>query len=337
MYRNLTDLYNSLKNHITFIVFLISIVGIAQQTYTNTLKLMGSRFDITVVAKDSIQGNTYIDLAVEEITRIEKLISSWDQNSQTSEINANAGIQPVIVDRELFDLIARAQGISKLTDGAFDISYASMDRIWKFDGSLTVMPTDKEITNSVAKVGTEHIQLNPDNSSVYLELKGMKIGFGAIGKGYAADKAKDLLIKKGVAAGIINASGDMNTWGKQPNGEDWKVAITNPLDKNKVFALLPITNGAVVTSGDYEKYVEINGKRYSHIIDPRTGYPSTGIISVTVFAPKAELADALATSVFVMGKEAGIDRINQLPKVECIIIDDEGNITTSNNIEIEKL
>lgn len=298
---------------------------------------MGSRFDITVVAKDSAQGNAYIDSAVKEITRIEKLISSWDPNSKTSEINANAGMKPVIVDQELFDLIYRAQGISKLTDGAFDISYASMDRIWKFDGSLTVMPGDEEISNSVAKVGTQHIVLNPDNNSIYLKLKGMKIGFGAIGKGYAADKAKELLIKQGVTAGIINASGDMNTWGKQPNGEDWKVAITNPLDKNKVFALLPITNGAVVTSGDYEKYVEINGKRYSHIIDPRTGYPSTGIISVTIFAPKAELADALATSVFVMGKDSGIDRINQLPKVECIIIDDYGNITTSKNIEIEKL
>ncbi len=165
----------------------------------------------------------------------------------------------------------------------------------------------------------------------------MKIGFGAIGKGYAADKAKSLLISKGVPSGIINASGDMNTWGKQPNGNEWKVAITNPMDKNKVFALLPITNGAVVTSGNYEKYVNFNGKRYTHIIDPRTGYPSTGIISVTVFAPKAELADALATSVFVMGKEAGLDRINQLPKIECIIIDDKGNITKSKNIEIDKL
>jgi thiamine biosynthesis lipoprotein len=165
----------------------------------------------------------------------------------------------------------------------------------------------------------------------------MKIGFGAIGKGYGADKAKSLLISIGVVSGIINASGDMNTWGKQPNGKDWKVAITNPLDKDKVFALLPITNGAVVTSGNYEKFVKFNDTRYSHIIDPRTGYPSNGIISVTVFAPKAELADALATSVFVMGKEVGLSRINQLPKIECIIIDDKGNIFTSDKIEIDKI
>ncbi|MEL0455877.1 FAD:protein FMN transferase [Flavobacteriaceae bacterium SZ-1-7] len=298
---------------------------------------MGSRFDISVVDQDSISANEDIDLAVAEITRIEKLISSWNPNSQTSEINNNAGIKPVQVSEELFGLIERAMAISKLTDGAFDISYASMDKIWKFDGSMTVMPIESEIKNSVAKVGYENIVLNKENRTVFLKLAGMKIGFGAIGKGYAADKAKALLMAKGVPAGIINASGDMNTWGKQPNGSEWKVAITNPLNKNKVFALLPITNGAVVTSGNYEKYVEFNGKRFTHIIDPRTGYPSSGIISVTVFAPKAELADALATSVFVMGKEAGLDRINQLPQIECIIIDDEGNIIKSENIQIEKL
>lgn len=309
---------------------------VAQEPYKRTLKLMGSRFDITVVAKDQVEADEYIDLAVSEITRIEQLISSWDSNSQTSEVNRNAGLRPVKVDAELFDLIQRAIGISKLTDGAFDVSYASMDKIWKFDGSMTVMPSTDSIKASVSKVGFQNIVLDKESSTVLLKLKGMKIGFGAIGKGYAADKAKDLLISKGVVSGIINASGDMNTWGKQPDGSEWKVAITNPMDKNKVFALLPITNGAVVTSGNYEKYVTFNDVRYTHIIDPRSGYPATGIISVTVFAPKAELADALATSVFVMGIEVGLNRINQLPKVECIIIDDQGNIITSKNIEIEK-
>ncbi len=298
---------------------------------------MGSRFEITVTAKDSVTANKHFDSAITEISRIEKLISSWDVASQTSEINRNAGIKPVKVDAELFDLIRIAIGISKLTDGAFDISYASMDKIWKFDGSMTAMPSKEKITASIVKVGFQNIILDEEKSTVFLKLDGMKIGFGAIGKGYAADKAKSLLIAKGVPSGIINASGDMNTWGKQPDGSEWKVAITNPLNKNKVFAILPITNGAVVTSGNYEKYVNFNGKRYSHIIDPRSGYPASGIISVTVFAPKAELADALATSVFVMGKEAGLDRINQLPKVECIIIDDKGNITKSNHIEIDKL
>lgn len=307
----------------------------SQQAYTRTLKLMGSRFDITVVANDSVLGNQDIDLAVAEITRIEKLISSWDANSQTAEINKNAGIKTVKVDKELLDLIERSMGISKLTDGAFDISYASMDKIWKFDGSMTEMPSEEIIKASVAKVGFENILLDKENLTVILKLPGMKIGFGAIGKGYAADKAKALLMEKGVIAGIINASGDMNTWGKQPNGNEWTIAITNPLNKNKVFALFPLNEGAVVTSGNYEKFVTFNSIRYTHIINPKTGYPATGIISVTVFAPKAELADALATSVFVMGIETGINRINQLPKVECIIIDENGNIYTSENIKIE--
>jgi thiamine biosynthesis lipoprotein len=297
---------------------------------------MGTRFDISVVANDSLKAENYINLAVEEISRIEHLISSWDENSQTSLINRNAGIKPVKVDAELFNLIKRALSISKLTDGAFDISYASMDKIWKFDGSMKVMPSEKDIKASVEKVGYQNIILNDENQTVFLKLKGMKIGFGAIGKGYAADKAKDLLISKGVKAGIMNASGDMNTWGKQPNGDFWKVAITNPLNKKTAFGLLPIKSGAVVTSGNYEKYQIFNGKRYSHIIDPRTGYPSNGIISATVFAPKAELADALATSIFVMGVETGINRINQIPKVDCIVIDDNGNIHKSDHINIEK-
>lgn len=298
---------------------------------------MGSRFDITVVASTELEGDKYIDLAVQEITRIEKLISSWDSKSQTSEVNNNAGIKAVKVDRELYDLVKRAIRISQLTDGAFDITYASMDKIWKYDGSMKEIPSQDEILSSISTVGYHNLVLNDIDHSIFLKLKGMKMGFGGIGKGYAADMAKKLLQSRGVIAGIINASGDMNTWGKQINGEEWKVAITNPLDKNKAFALLPITDGAVVTSGNYEKFVNFNGKRYSHIIDPRTGYPSTGIISATVFAPKAELADALATSVFVMGKEVGLNRINQLPQIECIIIDEQGNIFTSNNIKIDKL
>ena len=162
----------------------------------------------------------------------------------------------------------------------------------------------------------------------------MKIGFGAIGKGYAADKTKKLLISLGVKAGIINASGDMNTWGTQPNGKDWKVAITNPMNSKNAFAILPISNKAIVTSGDYEKYVTFNNKRYTHIINPKTGYPETEIISVSVFAPKAELADALATSIFVMGTDIGLDKINQLKDIECIIINNNGTIHTSKNINL---
>ena len=262
------------------------------------------------------------------------MISSWDSLSETSEIIRNAGIKPVQVDPELYHLIERAIKISELTEGAFDISYASMDKIWKYDGSMKRLPTEEEVKQSVEKVGYQNIIPDPEKETVYLAKKGMKIGFGAIGKGYAADRAKELLISKGVTAGIINASGDLTTWGTQPDGKPWMVGITNPLNKDKVFSWFPLDNNAVVTSGNYEKFVEFNGKRYTHIIDPRTGWPVSGLTSATIFAPKAELADALATSFFVMGLDTGLDFVNQLPGVECVIVDDNGKIYTSENIKL---
>jgi thiamine biosynthesis lipoprotein len=326
-----------MKTIINLLALLISLAFFSQQPYKRTLKLMGSNFDITVVENDAKKANFYIDLAIAEISRIEKLISSWDKNSQTSAINKNAGIQPVKVDEELFILIKRALKISKLTNGAFDISYASMDKVWFFDGSMTKMPSKEIIKKSVEKVGYQNIVLNEKNQSVFLKLKGMKIGFGAIGKGYAADKAKALLQKKGVVSGIINASGDLNTWGTQTNGKDWLVAIVNPLNKQKVFSWMPVKNSAVVTSGNYEKYVKFNNILYTHIIDPRTGYPATGILSATIFTKSAELADALATSIFVMGVDTGLDFINQLKGVECIIIDKNNKMITSKNIQLKNL
>ncbi|WP_410548856.1 FAD:protein FMN transferase [Allomuricauda sp. M10] len=305
------------------------------QVFQRTLKLMGSRFDLTVVAENQAKGDEYLDMAIAEITRIERLISSWDPNSQTSMINNNAGVAPVKVDRELFNLIERAIKISKLTQGAFDISYASMDRIWKFDGSVMEMPSEEAIKQSVAKVGYQNIEMDPENSTVFLKKEGMKIGFGAIGKGYAADMAKALLLKNGVFSGIINASGDLNAWGTQPDGKDWMVAIVNPLNKEKVFSWLPVRDQAVVTSGNYEKFIILNGERYTHIIDPRTGYPSKGVRSATIFTKNAELADALATSIFVMGVETGVDFVNQLKGVECIIVDDDNKIITSDNITLK--
>ncbi|WP_228851905.1 FAD:protein FMN transferase [Aegicerativicinus sediminis] len=312
----------------------LSLLCYAQEIYKESMSLMGSDFEITVVSENEQAGAQYIQIAVDEIKRIEKLISSWDQSSQTSEINRNAGIKPIIVDRELYNLIERSIAISKITDGAFDITYASMDKLWKFDGSMTSLPTPEEVSQSVARVGYEKITLNEDEQSVFLKQPQMKIGFGAIGKGYAADKAKEKLMQLGVKGGIINASGDLTVWGSQPSGKAWQVAITNPMDKNHAFTKLPIMHGAVVTSGNYEKRITLEGKTFTHIIDPRTGYPSQGILSVTIFSEKGELADALATSVFVMGIETGIDRINQLPNVECIIVDDSGKIFTSKNIRI---
>ena len=327
----------SLIKHISLLVILLSFNLQSQSIFTRNASLMGSDFEITIVDKNESNANFLLDLAINEISRIEKLISSWDKNSQTSLINLNAGIKPVKVDKELFDLIARALKISDLSQGAFDISYASLDKVWYFDKEMLEMPSKEDIIKSVSKVGYHNIILNKEKQTVFLKIKGMKIGFGAIGKGYAADMAKSILVKNEVKSGIINASGDLTAWGKKPSGKDWMVAIVNPLNKSKIFSWLPIKNKAVVTSGNYERFIKFNDKSYSHIIDPRTGYPSQGILSVTIFTEKAELADALATSVFVLGQEIGMNLINQLKGIDCIIINKENKILKSKNIEIEKI
>jgi len=326
-----------MKTLVAFACSLCCLLSFGQSRQTDvtvkrTLKLMGTRFQITVVAPNEEIGYINIDEAVSEIERVEKLISSWDKDSETTLINKNAGIKPVKVSRELLNLIERSIKISEITDGAFDITYASMDNIWKFDGTMDKVPTEAEIKNSVSKVGFKKIQLDVENQTVYLPESGMKIGFGAIGKGYAADRAKELLVSKDVKGGIINASGDLTTWGTKVTGEKWLVGIANPLSKDKVFSWLPIIESSVATSGNYEKYIELDGKKYSHIIDPRTGYPTRGINSVSIFAKQAELCDALATAVFTMGRDVGLHMINQIDGVEAVVVDSENKVHKSSGI-----
>ena len=326
--------FSSLAICLFILNFLIELNASQTSTHKKVLRLMGSRFEITAVNPDSILAWNSINVAVAEISRIEKLISSWDPNSQTSKINLNAGIKPVPVDSELFQLIRRCKKVSKLTGGLFDISFASIDKVWKFDGSMTRMPTEEEIAASVSKINYENIILDEKNSTVFLKEVGMKIGFGGIGKGYAANKAKAMMVSMGIASGVVNAGGDLIAWGKQENGQDWNVGITDPKDKTKIIGWLNISDQAVVTSGDYEKFVEFNGKRYGHIINPKTGMPASGINSVTIICPDAELADALATAVFVLGIKDGIDLINQLNGIEGVVINDQDLIFSSKNIQM---
>ncbi len=296
------------------------------------MSLMGTDFEISVVAPTEEIGYINIDEAVSEIKRIEGMISSWDKDSETSKINRNAGIAPVKVSKELFHLMERSKKLSEITDGAFDISYASMDNIWKYDGSMDRMPTTSAIKASVSKIGHEKIILDFEEQTVFLKEEGMRIGFGAIGKGFAADKAKELLVSKGVKGGIVNASGDLTTWGTRETGEKWMVGITNPMDKDKIFTWLPIVESSVATSGNYEKYIVFKGEKYSHIIDPRTGYPTKGVTSVSIFSKRAELCDALATAVFIMGRDSGIHLINQLDGVEVVLVDGDKKIHKSAGI-----
>ena len=301
-----------------------------------TTLLMGGRFDITIVGKDSLSAMQNIDEIITEITRIENLISDWKPTSQISEVNRNAGIKPIKVDPEVFELTKRALHFSKITNGAFDISFAAMDRIWKFDGSMTKMPSEETIKKSVEKVGYKNIILDSIQSTIFLKLKGMKIGFGALGEGYATDKCRAMMLSKGIQAGIINGTGDMSTWGKQPNGKPWNIAITNPFHTNKILGTIALRDGAITTSGSYEKFVVFNEKRYSHIINPATGYPATGLCSVTITGPNAETANGLSTSIMVLGKKEGINLIKKYPNYQFIIISDNGKMVKSKNLKIQK-
>ncbi|MEZ4971470.1 MAG: FAD:protein FMN transferase [Flavobacteriaceae bacterium] len=311
-------------------------IGHSQQskyvTVQRSVNLMGDRFDITVVADNEEIGYINIEEAVSEIKRIEKLVSSWDEESETSEINKNAGIKPVKVSVELFKLIERANQISEITNGAFDITFAGLDTIWKFDGSMKFRPTKDEIIQSVSKVGYRKIILNEKDGTVFLQLKGMKIGLGGIAKGYAADMAKALLVGKQVRAGVINASGDLTTWGTKATGEKWLIGIANPLSKDRIFSWLPVLESSVATSESYDKYITFDGRKYSHILDPRTGSPISGINSVSVFSKTAELSDALATAIFVLGVDSGMALINQLKGTEAIIVDGNNIMHKSSGI-----
>ncbi len=303
--------------------------------FKKNIRLMGNQFEFTLIDENENNANETFEIAIQEIKRIETLLTTFSDTSITYKINENSGISAVSVDDEVFQLIKRCQFISKITQGAFDISYGSLDkRFWNFDLNMTSLPNPKVAKKAVELINYENIILDETHKTVFLKKKGMRIGFGGIGKGYAAEMAKKKLIENNVLNGIVNASGDLTAWGFQENGEAWTIGVADPNQRKSIFSTFKITNKAVATSGNYEKFITINNKRYSHTIDPKTGYPISGIKSVTILAENAEIADALATPVTVMGIEVGMNFINQLKTIGCIIIDDNDKSYFSNNITI---
>lgn len=309
--------------------------AIEQKAHKRTMRLMGNQFEITVVSGDADRADYYIGKAVEEISRIERLLTTFNDESQTNLINKYAGVLPVTVDKEVYDLIARSFRISSLTQGAFDITYGSLDkRFWNFDTQMKSLPDAEQAKNAVRLINYRNIIFNPTDTSIFLKEKGMRIGFGGIGKGYAAERARRLLQQLGVKSGIINASGDLAAWGYQPNGKPWTIGIADPNSRGKPFSYFNITDMAVATSGSYEKFAIVDGKKYSHTIDPKTGFPVSGIKSVTVICPNAEIADAMATPVTIMGIKPALYLINQMKDIACVIIDDNDQLFTSKNIKL---
>ena len=314
---------------IFFIVFCLSVQAQVQQVRDTIL--MGCRFKITVIDTNETDANANIDATIAEIVRIENLISDWIPTSQISQVNTYAGIKPIKVDQEVFDLTQRAIYYSEITDGAFDISFAAMEKIWNFNDFMDEIPTEVAIKKAIAKVGYQNIILNAADTTIFLREKGMKIGFGSIGKGYAADKGRELLLSKGVKSGIVDASGDLATFGKPIGANFWKIGIANPIKRYKLVKVLKLKTKAVTTSGDYEKFVLINNVRYSHIINPKTGWPSTGLTSVTIVGPNAEMANAFSTAIMVLGQKEGSNLLNAYPNYGGLFITDSGKIIKTKN------
>ena len=304
--------------------------------HKKVLRLMGNRFELSVVWPDEAEAAQHMETAVEEIRRIEALLTTYNEESQTALINRHAGIRPVPVDREVFDLIQRSKRISHLTQGAFDITYGSIDKsLWNFDQHMTALPDAETARKSVRLINYRNVVLNEEDCTVFLKEQGMRIGFGGIGKGYAAERAKMILKQRGVQNGIVNAAGDLTVWGRQPDGKPWTIGIANPNEITQAFSYLELAEGAVATSGNYEKFIVVDSKKYSHTINPRTGLPVRGVKSVTVISPNAEIADAMATPVMIMGIEVGVDLINQIKGLACIVIDDNDKLYTSKNINLK--
>ncbi|MCP3964499.1 MAG: FAD:protein FMN transferase, partial [bacterium] len=273
-----------------------------------------------------------LDRAYLEIDRIEAMISSWRPTSVTSEINRQAGVRAVPVPAELFNLVRRSLKLSELTGGAFDITFAGLGGLWDFKADNPRLPEPAAIRQALEHVGYRKIVLDSAERTIFLNDSGARIGFGAIGKGYAANRAVFVLKENGIESGVVSAGGDLVAFGRKEDGGLWDVGIAHPLHRDHVFARLPLSEQAVVTSGDYESFVTIDGKRYTHILDPRTGVPVDHLRSVTVVCPDGELADALATAVFVMGPVDGLRLINQLNGIEALLVDAEGQLLFSGRL-----
>lgn len=306
------------------------------KAHHHPLRLMGCDFVLSAVHLSPQIAWDAIRAGVDEISRIENLISSWKLDSETTAINNAAGEHPVRVSDELLQLILRSNKVSDITGGAFDISGSLARFYYNFNKEENTMPSDEKISELCHLINYQNIEINESESTVYLKQKGMKIGFGGIGKGYAAHRAHKVMLEHGVTDGLINASGDLMAWGKPPKEDSWSINLVNPDSPSENAMNINIPYGSVVTSGESESYTIINGEKHSHIIDPRTGRSARGAKSVSVLSTNPELCDALATGISVLGVKPGLNLVNRLNGVECIITDHENHIHFSTNLKNNK-
>jgi thiamine biosynthesis lipoprotein len=307
--------------------------GAADSVVRVSRPLMGASFEIAAWVPEDRQAATQdlLSEALEATAELEKQISSWDPESETSAVNRAAGLAPVAVGGALRALVEIAVSWAGRTGGAFDVTAAPLLDLWKRAGTQGKLPTEIEIQRELVRVGFKKILI--EEETLFLPQSGMRLGFGAIGKGFAADRAAELLLAAGVENFIVSAGGDLIVRGAR-GATPWQVGVRDPRGSG-LLAVSPISNRAVATSGDYAQFISVGGHRYSHILDPRSGQPVSGLASVTVFSTHAVDSDALATALFVMGSDEGIELVEELPDVEALFVTETGSAILSSGLRLE--
>jgi thiamine biosynthesis lipoprotein len=297
--------------------------------HKRTDAIMGTRIYVELWDTDAPHGEAAIDAVMAEMRRIDELMSHYKPESQLSQINQHAADHPVQVDQELFDLIKLSTHYSQITEGAFDITYASVGYLYNYPEH--VRPTEAQIKAALPAVNWRNMKFDDAHHSVFFEHKGMRIDLGGIGKGYAVDRGIDILQKRGIQHAVVTAGGDTRIIGDHM-GRPWLVAIRHPDDANKVVTRIPLSDAAMSTSGDYERYFDENGVRYHHIIDPKTGHSASKVRSATVIAPTATQTDGMSKTAFVLGPEKALEIINRMPEYDAVFVAPDGKVFYSNGL-----
>ncbi|HYA15313.1 MAG TPA: FAD:protein FMN transferase [Syntrophales bacterium] len=302
-----------------------------EKMYKETRIALYTVVTVTVYSDSKQKANTAIDSTFKELDRLGRLLNFYAEDSEVSMINRYAGINPVKVSKETLEVIDKALSISRSTDGAFDITIGAIVKLWDFEKQI--LPDDKSIKEKLKLVGYKNVIVDKARSTVFLQKKGMQIDLGGIEKGYATDRAVNVLKQNGITAGIIAVGGEVKPFGIKPDGEPWRVGIKNPHQKGKedeVFAVVNLTGKAISTSGGYEKSFVKDGRWYHHILNPATGYPVYECQSVSVIANDAP--DGFPTGIFVLGPQKGMQVLKKLG-LDGVIMDKKGDVFVTEGIK----
>jgi thiamine biosynthesis lipoprotein len=291
--------------------------------------VMGTSFLVEAIGPDPAALDAAIEACIAEVRRVEDAMTTW-RESELTRLNERAGQGPIEVSPELCELVARAVEISRLTEGAFDPTWYPLGRLWDFKADPPVLPDPDAVERARAYVDAQRIRVDLEQHTVELPA-GFSIELGGIAKGWGVDRGMRTLMDHGVRHGVVDAGGDLKALGAKFDAP-WQIAIKHPRRREEVLAVIPVSNRCVVTSGDYERFFEVDGRRYHHILDPRTGLPSTGCMSATVVGPDAAFCDALATAMCVLGPERGMPIVEGLERVEALLVDMDGEVHVSSGL-----